>query len=43
MSNEPRKLLEESGIQWSRDWDALLVGFALGVLMAVAVLGVAWN
>lgn len=43
MNDEARKLLEESGIQWSRDWDALLVGFSMGVLVAVAILGVLWR
>lgn len=42
MSDDPRKLLEESAIVWRRDFDALLVGFALGVLTAVAVLGTLW-
>lgn len=31
----PRELLEASQIQWSRDFDAVLVGWVVGVLMGV--------
>jgi len=34
------RLLEESQIQWRRDFDAVLVGFVLGVLSTLAVQGV---
>ena len=34
-------LLEESSIHWKRDWDAMFVGFAIGVLVATAVLLIA--
>lgn len=37
--NEPRDVVES--IQWRRDWDALLLGFVLGVLTTIAVQG-AW-
>ena len=43
MSDDARKLLEESAIIWKRDFDALLVGFAMGVLVAVAILGALWR
>ena len=33
-----KDLLEDSAILWKRDWDALFVGFALGVLTATVVL-----
>ena len=29
---DPLKFLEQSSIQWKRDWDAVLIGFVLGVL-----------
>jgi len=32
-------LLEASQIQWKRDYDAVLVGFVLGVLTTLAVQG----
>lgn len=31
----PRELLEASQIQWSRDWDALALGFLVGCLMGI--------
>lgn len=34
MSENPRDLLES--VQWSRDWDALLLGFVLGMLVMYA-------
>jgi hypothetical protein len=37
MSDE-RQLLESARIEWHRDWDALLIGFVLGVLTTLAVL-----
>lgn len=37
---EAIKLLEESQLQWKRDWDAVAVGFMLGVLATLAVQGV---
>ena len=30
-------LLEDSAVHWQRDYDAVLVGFALGVLATLAV------
>ena len=36
-----RALLEDSAIHWRRDFDALLVGFVLGVLSTLAICG-AW-
>lgn len=33
------RLLEESQIQWRRDFDAVLVGFVMGVLTTLAVQG----
>lgn len=33
--------LEESRIVWGRDWDALAVGWFLGVLMTLALFGLA--
>jgi hypothetical protein len=37
---DPVKFLtEESSIQWKRDWDAVLIGFVLGVLATLAVGG----
>lgn len=36
--SDPQKLLEASAIQWRRDWDAVLVGFVLGVLVTLVVL-----
>jgi hypothetical protein len=35
----PRELLESSAIHWRRDFDALLVGFVVGVLATIAVWG----
>ena len=42
MKPDPRavRLLEASQIQWKRDFDAVLVGFVLGVLATLAVQGV---
>ena len=41
MNDKPHELLEESAIYWKRDWDALFVGFALGVLVAtIAMLSI---
>lgn len=37
MSHEPLELLEESAVRWRRDWDAIALGFVLGVLTALAV------
>lgn len=31
----PRELLEAAKIEWRRDWDAILVGFVVGVLMGI--------
>ena len=39
--HEARRLLESEQIQWRRDYDAVLVGFVLGVLTTLAVQG-AW-
>ena len=33
---KPDEFLESSRIQWQRDWDALLIGFVLGVLATLA-------
>jgi hypothetical protein len=41
MSREARRLLEDSAIHWRRDWDALAIGFVLGVLATLAMQG-AW-
>jgi hypothetical protein len=37
--SEERKLLESARIDWRRDWDALAIGFVLGVLATLAVIG----
>ena len=37
MRDDPRALLESARIDWRRDWDAVLVGFVLGVLTTLAV------
>lgn len=34
---EARELLESSRIVWARDYDAVLIGFVVGVLAALAV------
>lgn len=34
---EPAKFLEESAIHWRRDFDAVLLGFILGVLVTLVV------
>jgi len=34
----PARLLEESRIVWSRDWDALAAGWVIGVLTTLALL-----
>ena len=39
---EPLKLLESSRLDWKRDWDAVLIGFVLGVLVTLAVRGGTW-
>ena len=36
-----RELLEDSAIHWRRDFDALLVGFVIGVLSTLAAV-MAW-
>lgn len=33
---EAVKVLEDAQIQWRRDYDAVLVGFVLGVLVGLA-------
>lgn len=33
---DPQQLLEEAQLQWRRDWDALAIGFVLGVLATLA-------
>lgn len=38
MTDPARELLESSRIDWGRDWDALLIGFVLGVLSTLVVL-----
>ena len=35
---DPIDLLESARIQWQRDWDALLLGFVMGVLATLAAL-----
>jgi len=35
VSDGPAQLLESARIEWKRDWDALLVGFVVGVLSGV--------
>ena len=40
MAVTPRELLEESAVHWRRDWDALMLGFVLGVLATLAAQGV---
>jgi hypothetical protein len=34
VSEDPRDLI--ASIQWSRDWDALVLGFVLGALSVLA-------
>lgn len=38
---EPTELLEASAVHWKRDWDAVALGFVLGVLVTLAARG-AW-
>jgi hypothetical protein len=38
-TQDPVVFLEESSIQWKRDWDAVLIGFVLGVLATLAAGG----
>lgn len=40
MKQDARQLLEESQIQWRRDFDAVALGFVLGVLTTLAAQGV---
>lgn len=42
MNQDAKDLLESSRIQWERDWDALLIGFVLGVLSTLVV-GFGWR
>lgn len=35
----PAELLESQRIVWRRDWDALVLGFVLGVLCTSAAMG----
>jgi hypothetical protein len=37
--DDPATFLEEASIQWKRDWDAVAVGFVVGVLAALAGVG----
>ena len=37
--HDAEDLLESASIVWNRDWDALLIGFVLGVLATLAVIG----
>ena len=39
MSDPARELLEDSAIHWRRDFDAVLVGFVIGVLVTLAWVG----
>lgn len=41
MSDDPMRLLEDAQVQWKRDWDAVAIGFVLGVLATLAAQG-AW-
>lgn len=34
---QARELLEASAIHWRRDWDALVLGFILGLVTALAL------
>lgn len=36
---DPQQLLEESQVQWRRDFDAVALGFVLGVLSTLAAQG----
>lgn len=36
MDESPCEYLESERIVWCRDWDALLIGFGLGVLATLA-------
>lgn len=36
MSDDVRQFLEESQVQWKRDFDAVFLGFVLGVLATLA-------
>ena len=31
---------EEASVQWARDWDAVLLGFVLGILSTVVLLDI---
>ena len=37
--DEAIALLESSRVQWNRDWDAVALGFVLGVLATLAAQG----
>lgn len=37
VSRDAKALIEQSQIDWRRDWDALVLGFVLGVLATVTV------
>lgn len=39
MEQKAVSLLEASAVQWRRDYDAVLVGFVVGVLATLAVVG----
>lgn len=40
MKQEAKELLEANAIHWRRDYDAVLLGFVLGVLATLAAQGV---
>ena len=40
MSEDPREFLEAESLIWKRDFDALILGFVLGVLATLAMQGV---
>lgn len=43
--SDPQRLLESSRVVWRRDWDAVAVGFVLGIVaeFAAGLLRQAWS
>lgn len=37
---DAQRLLESAAIQWARDWDAILIGFCLGVMATLLAIKV---
>lgn len=39
MNDEVRELLESQAVHWKRDWDAVAIGYVLGILTVLAIQG----